>query len=102
MDDRPEEILQIRVDNPFSACFNFLPDLAEGILCRSPSEWAGSGALRPKKGPAPKTVRAGRKVLGEHRNCSRSFHDFFPLSSYFRAPPGAKRRDCLSELIRSP
>ena len=45
VDDRPEEILQIRVDNPFSACFNFLPDPAEGVLCRSPASISEVGVI---------------------------------------------------------
>jgi hypothetical protein len=45
VDDRPEEILQIRVDNPFSAGFNFLPDLAEGVLCRSPASISEVGIV---------------------------------------------------------
>lgn len=28
MDDRSKEVLQVCINNPFSACFNFLPDFA--------------------------------------------------------------------------
>jgi hypothetical protein len=43
--DRSKEILEVRVDNPFSAGFNFLPNLAQGVFCRSPSSISEVGVI---------------------------------------------------------
>lgn len=40
-----EEILQVGVHNPFSTCFDFLPNLAEGVLCRPPSPVSEVGVI---------------------------------------------------------
>jgi hypothetical protein len=43
--DRSEEMLRVGVHDPFSACFDLLPDLAQGILCRPPSPVSEVGVI---------------------------------------------------------
>src|ERR1700687_4085070 len=42
---RPEEVLQIRVDDPFPARFDLLPDLAQSVLRRPPSPISEVGVI---------------------------------------------------------
>ena len=45
MIDRPEKVAQVAIDNPLAPRFQFLPDLAQGVVLRPPSSVSEAGII---------------------------------------------------------